>query len=103
VLFALALLGGCERLNPSWCEEHASCTVDEVCDPLTNTCRPRDLAVADGPVDARLADISSDAGPPDGAPAQDSPSPRDAAPETTSDTLLDTSTPDSTAADLDAE
>lgn len=44
---ALTSLAGCERLNPSWCEEHAVCAVDEFCDPATNTCRARDAGQPD--------------------------------------------------------
>jgi hypothetical protein len=33
---------GCERLNPSWCDEYAQCEPHEYCDPSSNTCVPRD-------------------------------------------------------------
>jgi hypothetical protein len=36
---------GCDRLNPDWCEEKATCAADEYCDPGTNTCRPREAGV----------------------------------------------------------
>ena len=47
-------LSGCTRLNPSWCEEHASCPAGEYCEPSSNSCRPTeagagDLAIADLP------------------------------------------------------
>jgi hypothetical protein len=37
---------GCQRLNPSWCEEKATCGPDEYCDPGTNTCRAREAGIA---------------------------------------------------------
>jgi len=46
VAVLLLALPGCHRLNPAWCEEHASCLAGEYCDPATNTCRRREAGVS---------------------------------------------------------
>ena len=47
LLLAAASLGGCDRLNPDWCAQKASCATNEYCDPATNTCQPREAGVPD--------------------------------------------------------
>jgi len=55
---ALALsLGCCSRLNPDWCEKHASCAAGEYCDPVTNTCRPREMGADDLRLDLLPVDL----------------------------------------------
>jgi len=46
-LLAAASLGGCDRLNPDWCEK-GLCAAGEYCDPTTNTCRSREAGAPDG-------------------------------------------------------
>jgi hypothetical protein len=45
-LFA-SVMGGCQKLNPSWCAQRSRCSATEYCDPSTNTCRPREMGFFD--------------------------------------------------------
>lgn len=61
LLLLLALpAGGCDRLNPDWCAEHAACAGHEYCDPTTNTCRAREAGVRDSGIDHAASDLRID-------------------------------------------
>lgn len=69
---------GCERLNPSWCDEYAQCEPHEYCNPSSNTCEPRDAGPPkfDGadlyPLpDHPRTDLLGDRGPDHPAPKKD--------------------------------
>ena len=51
MILLMVLLCGCTRLNPDWCDEHANCDAGEICDPETNTCRPKSVGLPDGSLD----------------------------------------------------
>jgi hypothetical protein len=66
LLFGALCASGCDRLNPDWCEEKASCATDEYCDPRTNTCRPREAGLTPDTAPATVesgADLPLDAAP----------------------------------------
>ena len=66
-LLLVLIAAGCNRLNPAWCEEHASCLAGEYCDPSTNRCRPWEAGVSpDRGLDQWL-DVALDSAPPDDA------------------------------------
>ena len=65
---------GCERLNPDWCDRHATCTGAEYCDPSTNSCRPREAGAdlgKDAAADHAVVDLAPADGRPDMGPKPD--------------------------------
>ena len=67
LLGALAL-GGCERLNPSWCDKLGRCAAGQICNPVNNTCESHDatpdiLSHLDYPVADAPRDDAQELGP----------------------------------------
>ena len=76
-LCGLTFLGGCERLNPTWCDRAGRCAAGQICDPGTNSCITLDATPdilshvdypwPDGPVDGGQGEVPADGAPERGA------------------------------------